>query len=83
MLPLCSALAAPATLRHSSSLSVGRLGAPSCAASGRSEQTSRARLSLGRRCISTKRRRVKAMNKHKYEKMKKRLRRLTAKNVRK
>ncbi|RYG40889.1 AURKAIP1/COX24 domain-containing protein [archaeon] len=34
------------------------------------------------RCISVKRRRVKKMNKHKYEKLKKRMRRLTAKNIR-
>lgn len=34
------------------------------------------------RSISTKRRRSKKMNKHKYEKMKKRMRNLTAKNVR-
>jgi hypothetical protein len=34
------------------------------------------------RDISTKRRRAKKMNKHKYEKMKKRMRNLTAKNVR-
>lgn len=34
------------------------------------------------RGISTKRRRVKKMNKHKYEKLKKSMRNLTAKNVR-
>lgn len=48
-------------------------GAPPPAASGRSAPPVR--------WVSVKRRRVIKMNKHKYEKLKKRMRRLTAKNL--
>ena len=85
---LVSALAAPACAVRSfsswsrGSLSLGGLALSRCAAVGAVPPSAQLPLaglvpSVARRGISTKRRRSKAMNKHKYEKLKKKLRNLT------